>query len=62
MHLIHYLKARLGERSTYLLIGTGIAGAAALASPWAYVAAVVGTIAALVPDGGIAPKDDGQGA
>jgi hypothetical protein len=49
--MIAYLRARLGERSTWLLIGTGIAGAAALASPWSYVAAAIGVIAALVPDG-----------
>ncbi len=53
MRAIRYIRARLNERSTWLLIGTGIAGAAALASPWSYVAAVVGVIAALVPDGSV---------
>lgn len=41
MRAIRYIRARLNERSTWLLIGTGIAGAAPLASPWSYVAAVV---------------------
>ena len=49
--MIAYIRARLQERSTWLLIGTGVAGAAALASPWSYVAAAIGVIAALVPDG-----------
>jgi hypothetical protein len=49
--MIVYIRTRLNERSTWLLIGTGIAGAAALVSPWSYVAAVVGAIAAFVPDG-----------
>jgi hypothetical protein len=50
---IRYIRARLNERSTWLLIGTGIAGAAALTAPWSYVAAAIGVIAALVPDGGV---------
>lgn len=52
MKILSYLKARLGERSTWLLIGAGIAGAAALVWPWSLVAAVVAVIAALVPDKG----------
>lgn len=50
MPILRYLKARLGERSTWLLIGAGIAGAAALVWPWSLVAAIVAVIAALVPD------------
>lgn len=50
MKLLAYLKRRLCERSTYALISAGIAGAAVLDAPWSYVSAVVGTIAALVPD------------
>lgn len=48
-----YLRHRLNERSTWLLVGTGIAGAAALSAPWSYIAAAVGVIAALVPDADI---------
>jgi len=51
--MMAYLRTRLNERSTWMLIGAGVAGAAALASPWSYVAAAVGVIAALVPDGGV---------
>ena len=50
MKILTYLKACLGERSTWLLIGAGIAGAAALVWPWSLVAAIVAVIAALVPD------------
>lgn len=48
---ISYTKARLEERSTWLLIGTGIAAASALPWPWSLASVIVATIAALVPDG-----------
>ena len=53
--MIAYIRARMNERSTWLLISAGVATAAALASPWSYVAAVVGVVAAFVPDGGVKP-------
>ena len=53
--MIRFIRARLNERSTWLLIGTGVATAAALSPPWSYVSAIVGVIAALVPDGPVAP-------
>jgi len=49
-----YIRARLDERSTWIMIGAGITGAAALEWPWSLVSAIVGVIAALVPDA--APK------
>ena len=52
MKALRYLKARLNERSTWLLIGSGIGTAALLPWPWSIVSAVVHTAAALVPDGG----------
>jgi hypothetical protein len=52
MAVVRYLKARLGERSTWLLVGSGIGTAAMLPWPWSIVSAVVHTVAALVPDGG----------
>jgi hypothetical protein len=52
MTTIRYLKARLSERSTWLLIGSGVGTAAILDWPWSLVSAVVHTAAALVPDGG----------
>lgn len=55
MAILSYLKARLNERSTWLLIGSGVAGAAALPAPWSYVAVAVAAIAALVPDGAVKP-------
>lgn len=51
MNVIGYIRSRLNERSTWLMIGTAVAGAAALPAPWDYVAVGVGVIAALVPDG-----------
>lgn len=50
MQAIQYIKARLTERSTLLLIGSGITTAAMLAWPWSGVSAVIHTLAALIPD------------
>lgn len=47
---IAYLRARASEHSTWIAIGAGIAVASALPWPWSVVSAVVGVIAALVPD------------
>jgi len=49
--MIAFIKARLSERSTWLLIGTGLAAASMLSAPWSYISAAVGVITALVPDG-----------
>lgn len=51
MPVLRYLKARFAERSTYLLIGTGIAAASTLPWPWSLASVIVATVAALVPDG-----------
>ena len=51
--MIKYIRDRLNERSTWILISGGIVTAAALSEPWSYAAALVGVIAALVPDGGV---------
>lgn len=51
--MIQFIKSRLNERSTWLLIGTGIAAASALPAPWSYMSMAVGVIAALVPDGSV---------
>ncbi len=48
---LQYIKARLSERSTLLLIGSGIGTASMLPWPWSVVSAVVHVAAALVPDG-----------
>lgn len=48
-----YIKARINERSTWLLIGGSVAAASALPAPWSYVSMGVGVIAAFTPDGGV---------
>lgn len=47
-----YLRARLNERSTWVAVGVGITGAAALSPPWSYAFIAVAVIGALVPTGG----------
>lgn len=47
---VSYIRSRLDERSTWLLIGGSVAAAAGLAWPWNLVSVIVGVIAALVPD------------
>ena len=56
--MIAYLRKRLNERSTWMLIGAGVAGAAALVWPWSLIAAGVAVIGALVPDGDV--KNEGE--
>jgi hypothetical protein len=51
MQLIAYIKARLDERSTWLLIGAAVTAAEALKWPWSLVSVIVGIVGALVPDG-----------
>jgi len=51
--MIAFIKARLSERSTWLLIGTSVAAASSLVAPWSYVSMAVGVVAALIPDGSI---------
>lgn len=54
MNVIRAVRNRLNERSTWLLIGSGIGTAAMLPAPWSVVSAVVHAVAALVPDGSVA--------
>lgn len=49
LKLVSYLKARLGEKSTWVAIGIGVTGAAALVIPWSYIFIAVAVIGALVP-------------
>ena len=53
---VSYLRARLEERSTWLLIGAAIAAAAALPWPWSAISCAVGVIGALTPDGSVKPS------
>jgi len=45
-----FLKARIGERSTWVGIGVAAGAAAVLPTPWNAISFGVGTIAALIPD------------
>jgi hypothetical protein len=49
--MIRYLKARFSERSTLVGIGVAITAASALPWPWSIASFVVGSIAAMIPDG-----------
>ena len=51
MKALTYLKARLDERSTWIMFGAGVTAASALPSPWSYISMGVAVVAALVPDG-----------
>lgn len=55
--ILCFIKARLSERSTWLLIGGGVGAASALPAPWSYVSIAVSVVAALVPDGPIKPGE-----
>jgi hypothetical protein len=48
-----YIRRRLDERSTWLLIGASVTAAAALDWPWNLISFVVGVIGALVPDSAV---------
>lgn len=50
MKWLGFLKARLGERSTWMAIGLGVSGAAALVWPWSAGFLGVAIIAALIPE------------
>jgi len=46
---LEYIKARLGEKSTYAGILTAIAGASAIPPPWSYASICVGVTMVLIP-------------
>lgn len=52
---LSFIRQRLDERSTWIMIGASIAVASALPWPWSLVSVIVGAIAALVPDGTVKP-------
>lgn len=52
MRVIAYLKARLGERSSWAGIGTAIVGGSALPAPFNWLAIAAGVIGVLTPGGG----------
>jgi hypothetical protein len=55
--IIQFIKARLAERSTLLLIGSGITTAAMLEWPWSGLSLFIHTSAALVPDKPLGEKE-----
>jgi hypothetical protein len=52
---ISYIRARLDERSTWLLIGAAVTAAAGLEWPWNAIMFAVGVVGALVPDSAVKP-------
>jgi hypothetical protein len=52
MKLLAYLKARLGERSSWAGIGAAIMGGSALSTPFNWLALGAGVVAVLVPTKG----------
>lgn len=49
--MISFVRSRLNERSTWLLVGAGVAAASELREPWSIVSVIVAVVAALIPDG-----------
>jgi hypothetical protein len=53
---VSYLRQRLNERSTWMLIAASVGAAAALKWPWSAISFAVGVIGALTPDGSVTPS------
>ena len=50
MKALRFLKARLSEKSSWAAISLGIAGGAALPSPYSWLFIAAGVIGALIPE------------
>lgn len=50
MRALRFLKARLGERSTWAAIGIAVAGGGVLPTPYSWIFIAVGAIGALIPE------------
>lgn len=50
--MMDYLRCRLRERGTWIAIGGAVTGAAALSSPYSWMAIAAGVVAALLPTPG----------
>ncbi|WP_334185073.1 hypothetical protein [Novosphingobium sp.] len=57
---LSYLVMRLNERSTWMMIGTGVASSALLPDPYPWVSMIILTIAAIVPDGVVVKESAGE--
>lgn len=55
--LLRYIKARLGERSTYASFAAAMVAGAALEAPWSYGAALAAFMTSFIPE---KPKGDGE--
>ncbi len=47
---IQFIKDRLNETSTYVMVAMGAASASALTSPWSFIVFGAHVIAAMLPD------------
>jgi hypothetical protein len=56
MATLSYIRARLGERSTYMFVFGSIASAAGLPEPFNWIGFTILLVAALVPDGPAKPS------
>jgi hypothetical protein len=50
MHTLGYIRARLGETSTWVSVGVTVAAVSALPVPWCYVGLGCGVMAAMTPN------------
>ena len=57
---LSYLRTRLNERSTVMMIGSGVASSALLPAPFSWISIVILTIAAIVPDGVVVKGPTGE--
>ena len=51
--MLAFIKARLNERSTWIILGAAIASASQLAYPWSIAALVTGIVSGFIPDGNV---------
>lgn len=52
MKIIHYLKARLLEKTTWAGVVVAVTGGSALATPYSWIAIAAGVFAVIVPESG----------
>ena len=50
MHGLGYIKSRLAEASTWVMLGGSVAAVSALPPPWSYIGLGCGIMAAMVPN------------
>lgn len=50
IRILRFIKARAGERSTWLFLSGSISAAALLPAPWSFIVAGIGAVAAMLPE------------